>query len=109
MRIWDIEPSHLCRQHLLGEHAELHALWSIIASGRTGYANHPETARWRGKLKALYLKHDEIVAEMARRGYRHHSDLAKSLATGLALQDEFVDTPQEQVRILREKGCGCQV
>jgi hypothetical protein len=25
MRIWDIEPRKLCRNHLLGEHRELHA------------------------------------------------------------------------------------
>lgn len=30
MRIWDIHPSLLCRKHLLGEHRELHAIWSIL-------------------------------------------------------------------------------
>ena len=30
MRTWDIPPEKLCRQHLLGEHRELHAIWSII-------------------------------------------------------------------------------
>ena len=30
MRIWDIPTKKLCDQHLLGEHRELHAKWSII-------------------------------------------------------------------------------
>ncbi len=30
MRIWDIPPKLLCRNHLLGEHRELHAIWSIL-------------------------------------------------------------------------------
>ncbi len=109
MRIWDIEPSRLCRAHLLGEHAELHAIWSILVNDKTGYARHPETLRWRGKLKALYLKHDEIAAEMARRDYAHRSDLPEHLATGSSVQDDFVDSPEAQVRILRAKGCDCRV
>ena len=46
---------------------------------------------------------------MARRGYRHHTPLDEAKATGLARQDEYKDTPAEQVRILRAKGCGCRV
>lgn len=30
MRIWDIPPDKLCRNHLLGEHNELHAIWNIL-------------------------------------------------------------------------------
>lgn len=109
MRIWDIEPERLCRSHLLGEHAELHALWSVLTQGKRGFSNHPETRRWRGRLKALYARHRELVAEMERRGYRHASPLDAGLATGEDRQTEFVDPPEEQLRILRRKGCGCDV
>jgi len=109
MRIWDLPPECLCRQHLLGEHRELHALWSILMQGKPGFANHPETRRWRGKRKALFLRHDQLVAEMQRRGYRHRSPLPAALATGATVQTEYVDTPEEQRRLLREKGCGCGV
>ena len=109
MRIWDIQPRKLCRKHLLGEHCELHALWSILTQGRKGYANHPETKRWRGKLRALYLRHEELVGEMHRRGYQHNSPLDDGLAAGENRQTEFVDSIQEQVQALREKGCGCDV
>lgn len=109
MRIWDVPPEILCRQHLLGEHRELHALWTILTNDRRGYARHPETLRWRGKLAALYARHEALVAEMARRGYRHASPLDSHLATGASVQTEYVDSPEEQMRILRGKGCACAV
>ncbi|HEY9073963.1 MAG TPA: pyrimidine dimer DNA glycosylase/endonuclease V [Desulfobaccales bacterium] len=109
MRIWDIEPERLCRQHLLGEHRELHALWVILTQGKKGFANHPETRRWRGKLQALYRRHEQLVSEMACRGYRHNTPLPEGLAVGLAQQEEYKDTPAEQVEILKAKGCSCRV
>jgi hypothetical protein len=109
VRIWDVPPSMLCRQHLLGEHRELHGLWSIIAKDRRGYAHHPETRRWRGKLAALYQRHEALVEEMVRRGYRHLSPLDRRGATGAAVQSNFVDSLEAQFAILRTKGCGCAV
>lgn len=107
MRIWDVSPSILCRQHLLGEHRELHALWTILTQHRTGYTNHPETKRWVGKLKALYLRHDALVEEMTIRGYNHHTPLDVKLAVGSAKQDEFLHSIDEQLKILQEKPCLC--
>ena len=109
MRIWDIDPSLLCRHHLLGEHRELHALWSILTANKKGYSHHPETRRWRGKTRALYNRHEALVKEMLNRGFTHHSPLKKKLATGETKQSEHVDTPEEQRRRLKGKQCGCQV
>lgn len=109
MRIWDVPPGRLCRKHLLGEHAELHAVWSVLTLKKPGYSRHPETLRWKGRLRALFLKHEEIVAEMLSRGYAHNSPLDEELATGSAEQDVFVDTLDEQRRILAAKGCDCRV
>ena len=109
MRIWDIPPSRLCRNHLLGEHRELHAMWVIITERKKGYSLHPETIRWKGKLKAMYLRHEELVKEMINRGYDHKSPLDKRKATGKSKQDFFVDIPSKQIQILKQKGCSCQV
>jgi hypothetical protein len=109
MRIWDLPPSLLCRPHLLGEHRELHGLWRILTEDRQGYAKHPETRRWRGKLAALYERHDALVEEMVRRGYRHASPLDRRQATGSAVQNDFVDPLEAQFAILRNKGCDCAV
>ena len=107
MRIWDLPPANLCRVHLLGEHRELHAIWTVLTQDKTGYAKHPETLRWRGKLAALYARHQELVLEMEARGYRHASPLDEDLATGSAVQDTYVDVPARQVELLRAKNCPC--
>jgi len=101
MRIWDIDPKHLCRNHLLGEHRELHAIWSIITNNKKGYSQHPETKRWQGKLKALYFRHEDLVKEMERRTYNHKTPLDKKIAKGKDRQDEFLQTVEEQKHILR--------
>ncbi len=109
MRIWDLPPEQLCRQHLLGEHRELHAIWAVLVGGKSGYARHPETMRWRNKLAALYLRHEQLVAEMENRQYQHKSPLDKELATGSPVQDVQVDTIARQLELLRSKGCDCRV
>jgi len=108
MRIWDIEPEKLCRIHLLGEHRELHAIWTILTQGKKGYRNHPETKRWVGKLRALYKRHEELKKEMTHRGYSHNSNLNKLLAIGSSKQMDFVHSYKEQVEILGSKGCNCK-
>ncbi len=109
MRIWDIHPKHLCRKHLLGEHRELHGLWNILTKhkGKGGYARHPETLRWVGKNKALYVRHEALVKEMERRGYEHHSPLDKRLAKGSKNQQFLLHSLQEQQRLLANKPCEC--
>jgi hypothetical protein len=107
VRIWDLDVRCLCDQHLLGEHRELHAIWTVLTEDKRGYANHPETVRWRGRLAALYRRHDEEVAEMGRRGFRHASPLPARLATGAAEQTELVDPLDAQRARLAAKGCGC--
>jgi len=110
VRIWDIAERLLCDKHLLGEHHELHCIWSILTGrGRGGYERHPETKRWRGKLSALYKRHDRMVREMQRRGFNHKSPLDKKLATGLGRQMVYVHTREEQHSILKSKGCLCRV
>ncbi len=109
MRIWDIKPEILCRKHLLGEHRELHALWTVITEAKTGYSRHPETLRWVGKLKSLYKRHDTLVLEMKNRGYKHNSNLNRKLARGESIQNVFINTKREQIQILKNKGCECLV
>jgi hypothetical protein len=68
--MWMVDPAIMCRQHLLGEHRELHALRGLLLTGRsmTGY-------RELVQLPDLWTRHAALVAEMERRGYRHHSPL----------------------------------
>jgi hypothetical protein len=109
MRIWDIAPKKLCRNHLLGEHRELHAIWSVLTKNKKGYSRHPETLRWKGKLAALYLRHKMLIEEMKSRGYSHYSKLNHKLASGIKKQSIFIDSPKRQREILRNKNCCCKV
>lgn len=109
MRIWDIPPNKLCTKHLLGEHRELHAIWNILTQNKSGYSKHPETLRWKGKLAALYLRHEELVKEMLRRKYNHKTELDRKYATGNLSQNQFVNTYDEQLNILKNKGCKCKI
>lgn len=109
MRVWDIHPKHLCRKHLLAEHRELHGLWNILTKhgGKGGYSRHPETLRWVGKQKALYLRHQELVKEFKRRGYNHKTPLNEKFAIGSGNQQIFINTINEQKKILKDKPCAC--
>ena len=109
MRIWDLPVEKLCKNHLLGEHRELHAIWNIISQDKKGYSKHPETKRWKGKLKALYVRHEELVTEMKKRGYNHDSPLDARLAVGKETQDEYVDSIDMQIKILKNKMCKCEL
>jgi len=82
MRMWMIDPRLLCRQHLLGEHRELHYLEGHLRNG-----NNVTWAVERGFVDPSKLKtrHAELVREFKRRGYNHNSPvgwLPRKLATG---------------------------
>ena len=109
MRIWDIPANKLCKKHLLGEHSELHGLWNILTQNKSGYSRHPETLRWKGKLAALFLRHEELALEMKKRNYQHKSDLNRVFATGQSVQEKFVNSYDEQLEILKGKGCKCKI
>lgn len=109
MRVWDIPANVLCNNHLLGEHREIHAIWEILTENKKGYAHHPETLRWKGKLLALYRRHEKVVGEMIKRGFNHKSILKRELATGSGTQSIFIDQPDMQRMILLNKQCKCKV
>lgn len=109
MRIWDIPPDILCKKHLLGEHAELHAIWSILTQNKKGYSNHPETIRWKGKLRYLYDLHQNIIEEFNKRDINHNSDLDKKMAIGSSKQHVLINTIDKQIIILNKKNCLCRL
>ncbi len=94
-----IEPAKLCRQHLLGEHFEIHkAVGNLRHSGKW-----TKSLTQRGFLEPqnFLSRHDELVNEMKKRGFNHNSPLNVS---GVELDIGNVNT-QKSVRDLRER-CG---
>jgi uncharacterized protein YbgA (DUF1722 family) len=103
MRVWDIHPGYLSNQSLLGQHVEIHALHSIIYNGKRGYASHPETIRWQGRLPELAAVHNLTVREMTLRGFTHKSPLPPSLEPTADGRRPYVDSPAAQFDILLHK------
>jgi len=70
--MWMVQPETMCTQHLLGEHLELHMFVGSIAKGISmqGYVD-------AGLLESssIAFRHEQLVAEMARRGFSHKSPL----------------------------------
>ena len=81
---------------------------SLGTAGRA-YARHPKTLRWKGKLKALFYRHEALTSEMCVRGFRHFNPLAEKQATGQRRQTMSVDSPRQQVMMLKKKRCHCDV
>jgi hypothetical protein len=110
MRIWDIPVTDLCRAHLLGEHRELHAIWSIYLNNKKGYRYHPEVLRWRFCLQKLFDRHEEQKTEMLKRGYSHQSELTSITYCDFTWFKELPEiiTPIDRQRThLINKKCGC--
>jgi hypothetical protein len=70
MRMWMVDPKLMCRQHLLGEHSEIHKhrhvfvkKWSV-SNRIVGNQIEPSS---------METRHDSLVKEMLRRGYNHKS------------------------------------
>lgn len=110
MRVWDIHPGYLSRQSLLGQHAEIHALFAVIDGQKKGYAAHPETLRWQENPARLIKVHDLTVLEMLLRGFNHASPLKNSACSDQDSKTkqncdplQYIDHPVDQVSILRRK------
>lgn len=69
-----VNPRIMCRQHLLGEHAEIHMFIGTINRGKSikGYLE-------KGLLEVynLYNRHEDLVEEMKLRKYNHYSEVNK--------------------------------
>jgi hypothetical protein len=73
-RMWMVDETRMCRQHLLGEHKELHQLVGLVLAGRVGVLlGHARLGQIDTGL--IRERHEALAAEMLRRGYRHLSPL----------------------------------
>jgi len=81
MRMWMVDPQIMCRQHLLGEHVEIHMFVGAMSHGKSvkGYLE-----KGLLEVQSLYARHEALVEEMKRRGYRHCSDVDEKWRTAEA-------------------------
>lgn len=67
-----VNAKKLCRQHLLGEHKELHQL---VGSLRKGKSIRGHLDKGQVEVHSISKRHKELVKEMSARGYKHKSPL----------------------------------
>ena len=70
--MWGVKPVLLCRQHLLGEHLEMHMFAGTIKK-KISIAGYLENNLV--DISLIKARHDDLAAEMTRRGYNHNSPL----------------------------------
>lgn len=100
MRMWMVDPREMCRQHLLGEHVEIHMLLGAMRLGKSldGFIDN-------GLIEpaSIEVRHESLVVEMLRRGYKHKSPIStewkKHLTPYLGLAR--VDSERSRMDLIR--------
>jgi hypothetical protein len=102
MKMWMVNPSKMCRQHLLGEHKELHMFVGALNKSKNlkGY--------YDKKLlnpHEIYSRHLELVSEMEKRGYNHQSPLP-SLSNPITLPHIKINIEANEIELKKRcKSC----
>lgn len=91
MRMWNVPPEVMCRQHLLGEHLETHMFLGTLNKGISlqGYID-------KGLIEVgnIIPRHNVLVEEMEKRGYNHKSPMPTylSMPSKYFVNSGYVDT-----------------
>jgi len=96
-----VDPRFMCRQHLLGEHAEIHMFAGAIDRG---YSVRGYLEKGLLEVHSLYSHHEELVREMRKRNYRHNSEVGEKWK--LVEQLGSIDK-EENVKRLLERCSRC--
>ena len=102
-----LRPRLLCRQHLLGEHNELHKHLPSFHKGHKVHGRFYPTVQIQ--FNGYLIRHNELAAEMIRRGYKHKTPLTPSdLPDFKSIYPEYYDKKvniTHSIRILLNR-CG---
>lgn len=105
MRMWmGVKPEQLCRNHLLGEHNEIHKAVGNLVNGSGTWA---KSLIYSGYLEpsSFRQRHDELVKEMLKRGYNHNSPLIDFKPNGFS---DFRIDPVKSVNDLINRCKDCK-
>lgn len=84
--MWNVDPTKMCRQHLLGEHLEMHMFVGALRNGKNlyGYIENGLVC-----LCEVVSRHNLLAQEMVNRGYNHKSPLVmpKILPSSITIDD----------------------
>jgi len=103
MRMWNVNPKLLCKDHLNGEHLEIHKFIGALRAGRSV----------KGYLEGLYAvhlireRHEQLVEEMLRRGWKHKSPIPPDFDE-LECVAGWVHGPEYNLAELAYRCAGCR-
>ena len=105
MRMWMVDPKFLCRQHLLGEHAELHKHLPSLRKGINvnGRFNPVVQIQFQGYEQ----RHQILVDEMAARGYNHKSPLL-DIPDFESIYPDYWDLKVDENISIEDLKCRCE-
>jgi len=98
-----VDPGTMCKQHLLGEHSELHMLATALKRG-TSIQGHLDNKHL--EPQDLEERHQALVGEFARRGMAHESPLPDDLP---ASRPHGTVNPQHSLDVLWARCPACRV
>jgi hypothetical protein len=77
LRMWNVAVDKLCRKHLMGEHVEMHMFVGTINKlGQSRFKSTKYVSDGLVEVHHIKQRHEDLVAEMTRRGMNHKSPLA---------------------------------
>jgi hypothetical protein len=71
-RMWMVNPKIMCKNHLLGEHKEIHQL---LGSIRNNISINGYVEKRIIEPRSIFSRHQRIMVEMAKRRYNHYSNI----------------------------------
>jgi len=97
MRMWMVNTTILCRQHLLGEHCECHMFLGALKKRKsmTGYFDINAF-----EPMSLLIRHNVLAIEMNLRGYFHNSPLI--LPDGVF---DYLTEAERSFKINKDRAC----
>ena len=74
MRMWLVNPKHMCQKHLCGEHVEMHMFIGCLIRDKNidGYIQ-----KGLVEIHNIVKRHNALAREMKKRGMKHKSPIAK--------------------------------
>ena len=106
MRMWMINPKHMCNRHLLGEHGELHKFM------HNWQKRHKIDGRIAGNAiepMSYQERHESLAREMTARGFNHKSPLNQPDFSYLPLEQRLFAVDREaSLKMLIERCEHCR-
>lgn len=108
MRMWMTDPKYMCRQHLIAEHNECFHMGIGILKRKNkidGFIAHNCL-----EISSMKSRHDELVEEMIKRGYKHNTPSFDIPEDILDFYKDYLDIKvnvEQSERLLRVRCPNC--